>query len=138
MTAPGYVHGALVHGVSAHVLDRLLASPNVVQLLGTLPGWMRPELEATRRAIGRAALEYEALPAAGAGSAEVVEVEAGPSLSQEISTHQASVLLGVGERRVRQLAAMGMGRQVAGRWLFDRSAVLAYAEHRRGRTDLTA
>lgn len=138
MSAPGYVHGALVHGVSAHVLDRLLASPDVVRLFAAMPPWMRPELEATRRAVRVAAQEYEALPTAGRGSAETPAAEVGPLSPHEISTYQASVLLGVGERRVRQLAAGGMGRQVGGRWLLDRSAVLAYAQQRRGRRDLAA
>lgn len=138
VSAPGYVHGALVHGVSAHVLDRLLASPDVVRLFAAMPPWMRPELEATRRAVRLAAREYESLPAAERGSTETPAVEVGPVSPQEISTYQASVLLGVGERRVRQLAASGMGRLVAGRWLLDRSAVLAYAQHRRGRRGLAA
>lgn len=126
-----FVQGALVHGVSAHVLARVLASPNVVGALDSLPSWMRAEVEATRRAIRRAAREYEALPVAEDGSAEAAGAEVGPVLPHEITTHEASALLGVGERRVRQLAAEGMGRRAGGRWLLDRSAVLAYAGRRR-------
>jgi hypothetical protein len=121
----------VVYGVSAHVLDRVLASPNVAQVLRALPPWMRPEVDATRRAIRRAAREYEALPSSGDGNAEAVPAEVGPALPHEITTYEASVLLAISERRVRQLAAEGMGRQVAGRWLLDRSAVLAYAGRRR-------
>lgn len=131
MTGPGYVEGALVHGVSAHVLDRVLASPNVAHVLDALPSWMRPELEATRRAIRRAARAYEAQPVAAVGSAEVACVEVGPALPHEITTHEASGLLGLTERRVRQLAAGGMGHRRGSRWLLDRSAVLAYAKRRR-------
>ncbi|MEU2625864.1 hypothetical protein [Kitasatospora sp. NPDC007106] len=133
MEARPYVEGAaLVSGVSAHVLDRILASPDVTRIFATMAPWMRPEVEATRRAIHRAALLYEALPHAANGSAEtdIPEVEA--PLPHEITTTEASAVLGLGERRVRQLAAEGMGRQLAGRWLLDRSAVLAYGDRRRG------
>lgn len=128
-----YVEGALVSGLSAHVLDRLFRSPNVAQTLDRilLPPDMRAELEATRRAIRRAALAYAARPPAASGSteAEALAVEA-PS-SHEITTAEASTLLALSDRRVRQLAAEGMGRRVGGRWLVDRSAVLAYAGRRR-------
>ncbi|MFJ7159746.1 hypothetical protein ACIQUQ_33000 [Streptomyces sp. NPDC101118] len=138
MTAPEYVHGALIHGVSAHVFDRVLRSPNVARLLDELPAWMRPEVDGARRAIRLAAQEYEGLPVAVDGSAATQAAALGPLSPHEIDTYQASVLLGLGERRVRQLAAGGMGRRVGGRWLLDRSAVLAYAEHRRGHADLSA
>lgn len=131
MTPAGYVEGALVHGVSAHVLARVLASPNVAQVLDALPSWIRPELDATRRAILRAAREYEALPVAVDGSPATALAEVGPSSPHEISTSQAGVLLGLSERRVRQLAPGGLGRRVGGRWLLDRSAVLAEAARRR-------
>ncbi|MFM9595794.1 helix-turn-helix domain-containing protein [Streptomyces scabiei] len=127
----GYVRGALVQGVSAHVLARVLASPNVEQVLRSLPLWMQPELEETRRAIRQAAREFEALPVAVDGSeeTEVPEVEA--PLRHEITTGEAAALLGLTERRARQLAAGGMGQRRGGRWVLDRSAVLAYAERRR-------
>lgn len=132
MSAGGYVEGALVTGVSAHILDRVLASPNVANVLAGLPPWMRPEVEATRRAIRRAAREYEALPVSAHGSAEAEVPEVGPALAHEITTTEASTLLALSERRIRQLAAEGMGRRQAGRWVLDRSAVLAYAGRRRG------
>ncbi len=138
MSAPEYVHGALLHGVSAHVLDRVLASPNVARLLDELPAWMRLEVDAARRAIRLAAREYEGLPVAVDGTTETQLTAIGPLSPHEIDTYQASVLLGLGERRVRQLAAGGMGRLVGGRWLLDRSAVLAYAEQRRVRAGLSA
>ncbi|MEW2421265.1 hypothetical protein AB0911_12045 [Streptomyces nigra] len=127
----GYVRGALVQGVSAHVLDRVLASPNVAEVLRQLPPWMRPELEETCRAIGRAAREYEQLPHAAAGSPETEVPEVAAPLGHEITTREAGALLGVTERRARQLAAGGMGQLRGGRWVLDRSVVLAYAEQRR-------
>lgn len=131
MRPPTYVEGALVHGVSAHVLARILAGSNVAAALNSLPSWMRPEIDATCRAIRRAARAYEALPPAGGGRAEAVAVDVGPPLPHEITTREAGALLGLGERRMRQLAAAGMGRRTGSRWLLDRSAVLAYAERRR-------
>lgn len=124
-------YGALVDGVSAHVLDRVLRSPNVEQVLRSLPPWMRSELEATRRAIQRAARDYEARLVAVDGTAETEVPDVGAPLGHEITTREAAALLGLTERRVRQLAAGGMGRRRGGRWVLDRSAVLAYAERRR-------
>ncbi|MFI0482228.1 helix-turn-helix domain-containing protein [Actinomadura sp. 9N215] len=129
-----YVEGALIHGVSAHVLDRVLRWPVVAGALDDLPVWMRPEVEAARRAIRWAAAEYEALPlvAAADGIAAAQEAETvPPSRHGEITTGEAAGLLRLSERRVRQLAAQGMGRRAGGRWLLDRSAVLAYADRRR-------
>lgn len=126
-----YVEGALISGPSAHILDRVLASPNVVRVLDALPPWMRAEVDATRRAIQRAAAAYEALPISANGNAETGLAEIGTGSPHEISTSEASVLLGLSERRVRQLAAGGMGRRVGGRWLLDRSAVTAYGKRPR-------
>ncbi|WP_326583333.1 helix-turn-helix domain-containing protein [Streptomyces sp. NBC_00481] len=128
----GYVGGALVDGVTAHVLDKVLASPNVAEVLCSLPPWMRAEVEAGRRAIRRAAREYEQLAVAAVeGSAETEVPDVGAPLGHEITTCEAAALLDVTERRVRQLAAGGMGQRRGGRWVLDRSAVLAYAERRR-------
>ncbi|WP_405924743.1 helix-turn-helix domain-containing protein [Streptomyces sp. NBC_00035] len=128
----GYVGGALVDGVTAHVLDKVLASPHVSEVLRSLPPWMRDEVEAGRRAIRRAAREYEQLGVAAAeGRAETEIPEVAAPLGHEITTGEAAALLGLSERRVRQLAGDGMGQLRGGRWVLDRSAVLAYAERRR-------
>lgn len=55
----GYLRGALVEGVCAHVFDKVLASPESDEVLRSLPPWMRQEFEKTRQAIQRAAREYE-------------------------------------------------------------------------------
>lgn len=128
----GYLReAAVIEGVAAHVLDRVLASPNVAQALSGLPAWMQPELKAARHAIHQAAREYVARPVAANGSAETAVAEVERSWPDEIGTLEASALLGVTPRRVRQLAAGGLGRQVGGRWLIDRTAVEAYALKRR-------
>jgi hypothetical protein len=52
------------------VLDRMLASPNVAQVLASLPGWLWDEVTATARPIRRAAREYESPPISVKGNAE--------------------------------------------------------------------
>ena len=61
-SSPPYVAGALVSGAPAHVPDRVLRSPDVRRVLDTLPPWLHAEVDATARAIARAADEYVALP----------------------------------------------------------------------------
>jgi hypothetical protein len=47
-----YIEGALVHGSSAWLLGRILASPGVATVLRNPPGWVdRAELAATVAAI---------------------------------------------------------------------------------------
>jgi hypothetical protein len=123
MTSPvPYVSGALVAGASAHVIDRLLARylPNLL-----LPSWLLAEVESTKAAIRRAALEYEARPIADNGIAEtsIAAIEA-PS-PHELCTADAAATLGLSERRARQLGPV-LGRRVGRSWVFDRAAVLDY------------
>ncbi|MER5384482.1 hypothetical protein ABT040_30185 [Streptomyces sp. NPDC002688] len=127
----GYVRGALVQGVSAHILAQVLATSNVDRRVRYLPPLVRLEWEATRQAIRQAALDYEAPPIAVDGSTETEVPEDEALLGHEITTGEAAALLGLTERRARQLAAGGMGQLRGGRWVLDRSAVLAYAERRR-------
>ena len=44
-----FVRGVLVTGASAHVIDRVLASPHVVKVIDSLPPWMRGGVLMTRR-----------------------------------------------------------------------------------------
>ncbi|WP_420220534.1 helix-turn-helix domain-containing protein [Mycobacterium marinum] len=63
-----------------------------------------------------------------------------PSRAQEsqsehdvpLSADEAAEILGCSTQWVRRIAADLDGRQVAGRWIFHRSAVMDYAEARRG------
>ncbi|MFY1703933.1 hypothetical protein ACN28G_19725 [Micromonospora sp. WMMA1923] len=129
-----FVRGALVDGVSAHLLDRLLADARNVRLLAGLPSWMAVEFAPVREAIGRAAAEYLARAVAVAGSAETVEPVgvAASSPDDLLTCAQAAVLLGVSERRVRQLAARGLGSKHAGRWWLSGPLVETLREERRG------
>jgi hypothetical protein len=119
---PYVASAALVYGASAHVIDRLLA--RYLPLL-LLPPWLMAEVESTRAAIRLAAREYEALPVAGSGTAVTAVAEFGPALLCEISTADAASLLGLSERRARQLGPL-LGRRVGRAWLFDRDAVIDY------------
>ena len=135
---PHYVEAtALVSGASAHVLDRLLRSPDVRRLVDNLPAWMRAEVEATARAIRRAAADYEALPISLERSDETPfgEIEGRSARMGEsvgwVCVEQAANLLGVTPRRVQQLAAGGMGRRVGRVWQLDGTAVREYGQQRR-------
>jgi hypothetical protein len=96
-----YIQGALVSGASAHVLDRVLRSPNVRGVLGNLPPSLRSEVEATARAISIAAAAYEALPVSPqrSGDAAIGETAAGWAAQEWVSTREAAELLGVSRRR---------------------------------------
>ncbi len=136
---PPFVSGALVTGATAHVLDRLLRSPNVRQLLDNLPSWLRAEVDATARAIGRAAADYEALPVSPERSGEapfgeIAARSAGIGTAGWLDAGQAANLLGVSARRVQQLAAGGMGRRVGRVWRLDETAVREYGQRQRRRT----
>lgn len=128
---PGYLQGAAyVEGVSAHVLAELLATPAARRYLRARPPALQGAIEEAVTAIRQAARTYEAMlaPASVSGSAETPLAEIVQPFEREIGTREAAALLGVTERRVRQLAAGGMGRRVGGRWLLDRTEV---EEHRR-------
>jgi hypothetical protein len=131
VTGPRYVESAaLVDGFAAHVVDRLLAR-YLPRLLESTPftAEQRAEIEAARTAVRAAAEAWERRPVA-----DVADIAAGdftaPSPPDELTAVQAADLLGVSVRHARRLAASGMGRQVAGVWLLDRSALVAYRGRR--------
>lgn len=128
---PPYVEGALIEGFAAHVLDRVLAR-HLPAYLAAFPAGQRAELDAARAAIRRAADAYERRPLTSvSGSPETHGAETTADSPHEISTSEAAVILGITERRARQLAAGGMGHKAGRAWLLDRSAVLAYRDERR-------
>lgn len=130
-----YVEGAaIVSGLPAHVIDRILAL-HLSAVLGSLPfsQAQRQEIQAAKNAIHRAADRYIGLPsvAAPGNTATKIEEVAASWSPDEITTAEAGELLGLTERRMRQLAACGMGRKAGHAWLLDRSMVLAYSRNRR-------
>jgi hypothetical protein len=134
MTArrPPYVEGALIEGFAAHVFDRVLAR-HLPAYLGPFSAEQRAAVDAARAAVKRAADRYEQRPLSAVnGSAATQGAETSADSAHEwISTSEAAVMLGVHERRARQLAAGGMGRKIGRAWLLDRSMVLAYRDERR-------
>lgn len=86
----------------------------------------RAELLAAIADIERAGRRWQVSREA-AGNMETPQPEISPDSA--ISAERAAILLGVTSRRVRQLAPILGGSKTRGRWMFDRSAVLA--EHQR-------
>ena len=122
----GYLRqAAYVEGVAAHVLAELLATPAARRYLRARPPALQGDIERAIVAIRQAAGAYQATlgPASAGGSAETPLAEIVQPFDREITTSEAAVLLGVTERRVRQLAARGMGRKAGSQWLLDRTAV---------------
>jgi hypothetical protein len=133
---PPYVAGALVRGVSAHILSRLLRSPNARRVTDNLPADLRAEFAATAKAIHRAALEYEALPVSPERSDEALiseTVAASDRVGGWLTTGQVASRLGVSIRRAEQLASAGMGHKVGHIWRLDPTAVHAYERERQAR-----
>ncbi|MDW8807424.1 helix-turn-helix domain-containing protein [Streptomyces scabiei] len=121
---PGYVEGAIVEGAAAVVLDDLLAIPAVRRHLRTRPPSLQPAIEEAVTAIRQAARAYNAASASGSAEAPVAEIV--QPFEKGITTREAARLLGLGERRARQLATGGMGRKVGRQWLLDAAAVEEY------------
>lgn len=125
---------AVVDGAAAHVLDRLLRHSEVRRLLDALPVWLRGELAETHRALERAAAAYVARPVAEAGTAVpgLPEIVAASAPEDLLTVAEVAGLIGRSERRVRQLAAAGLGVKRAGAWLIPRSLAEIVREDRRG------
>lgn len=74
--------------------------------------------------------------ASAVGNAEVPDVESQREWeSESIDTKEASRMLQVSERQVRNLAANLSARRVGSSWTFDRSLVAAEARRRRALTE---
>jgi hypothetical protein len=105
-------------------------------VLDSLPPWLRAEVDATARAIRRAAADYEALPVSPERSDETPLGEIGARSERDhgdgLDVGQAALLLGVSPRRVQQLAAGGMGRKAGRAWLLDPTVVREYGRRRAG------
>jgi excisionase family DNA binding protein len=129
-----------VSGYGAWSLDRVLRS-----VLGdpaawaTITGPLSPPQRAAfiraLRTIAEAAEDWLAVEATAAGgnAATAVGPVAAGSTHDEIDTAEAARLLGLGERRVRDLAAAGClgARRVGAAWRFPRGSVVAHAAERR-------
>lgn len=132
------VLGAHVAGWPANVLHKLLAKyvdPHMPRYLGVMDAVQRQEVQRTREAIALAAAFWDQSTTAD-DLAEVTSAETPRGWTHdEITTADAAGLLGVTERRVRQLipqwADSGLARKVGRFWLVDREAVLLHRDQTR-------
>jgi len=128
------VIGAMLAGLPAHVVDRLLARHLPVLMQGFSPR-QRREMEAAQRQLREAADYWTARTAAGGTAAGIGAPVVADSEGHEMDVAQAAGLLGVEVRRVRQLAATwqahGLARKVGQSWLLDATTVLAYRDEQR-------
>jgi hypothetical protein len=128
-----YIEGALVHGSSAWLLSRILASPGVAAVVKNLPQWVdRVELAATIAAIHKAAQRFDTASSAAheredAALLGAVMPESGP----DWTVRRAADFLGLSERRTQELAAQLGGRKIGRQWIFDDLAVRHEHERRR-------
>ena len=118
---------ALVCGYAARALAVLLREVD----LDRLPPIGREQVAATVRAIEMAGEAWlRSRQGSDLGTSEPVVAEVGARLAHEMSIDDAAGVLGVSARRVRTLAAEGLGRKVGYVWVLDGAAVLALAERR--------
>jgi len=132
-----FVEAAMVSGAPAHVIDRVLRSPDVQRVINNLPPWLRVEVTATVQAIRRAAANYEAQPTAPRRNNEtpIGETVARSDRVRDgwLTTEQAATLLGVSTRRVQQLAVSGLGHKLDRCWRLDPTAIREYGIRRQAR-----
>jgi len=126
---PFYVEGAVIDGWAAYALARMVARHGRDEI-ADLPPHLRAPIEDAAEALQHAGARWAA---SVRGNAEALAAEmraSSESQDDELSTEEAADVLNMSGRRVRQLAATGalLGRQRAGRWHFDRRAVIAYHE----------
>ncbi len=132
---------AVVVGYSAWALNKILRT-----VLGEPAAWrtivdplaprQREALVRALRSIAEAADSWaavESTAASGSAAAATEPVASAFLHDDEIGSSQAAALLGLGERRVRDLAAAGClgARRVGGSWRYSRASVLAHAAERR-------
>lgn len=127
-----YVEGALVHGSSAWLLSRILASPGVATVVSNPPGWVdRAELAATIAAIHTAASRFDTASSAAHEREDAALLGAvTPQLDPAWTVRRAADYLGLSDRRVQELAAELGGRRVGRAWILDEVAVREYERRR--------
>jgi hypothetical protein len=112
---------ALVDGTAAVIIAAVLKR-HLPAYLAALPVPVRRDVDQALDALQRAAAAHRS--ASGKTETPSTPVDAG-SDQQGLTTAEAAQMLGVGERRARQLAAAGLGRKVGPVWLLDPTAVQA-------------
>lgn len=123
-------HGVVLSGWSAYAFARVLGR-HLPEFLASLDDRLCEPLEDGLAALDLAGREWAASARGGAAALDAaLPVSSNHEQRETISSEEAGDMLGLSPRRVRELAAAGSlyGSRVAGRWTFDRGAVLAYRE----------
>jgi excisionase family DNA binding protein len=140
MATAAYFEGAaLIGGRAAYLIARQMRQTIEQQRRlnggGTVPDDLAEALTALERA-GEVWLAMQAAEQAEAtevpGTEALVPLEGQSSSQSALTSEQVGCLLGVSDRRVRQLSSSGElpARRVRGRWEFDRVVVQEFARKR--------
>lgn len=133
-----YFEGAVISDWPAYCFARIIGR-HWQDEVEYLPLHLRAPLEDAREALECAARhwaeERKAITARGSAEAAPAETEAPSTCKDTLTTEEVGAILGVSDRRVRQLARTGElpGREDRGRWTFDKGAVVALKEKRGAR-----
>lgn len=130
---------AIVHGPAAVGMAFVLRRAMHAGFFDGLPEHLVSQTIAAVRAVDFAAKAWErrqpdrtAEPIAASGNSET-RIEWDRAHSEDaMSVSEAAMILELGERQVRNLAASGLGRRVGKGWVLDRAAVEAERERRAG------
>lgn len=127
---------AVVHGRAATGVAWLLQRAVERGETASLPDAVRAETLAAIQAVDLASRAWARRQTTAVSTADCGSSAARPapdpahSNDDLLTTAEAAEMLGVKERRARDLAASGLGRRVGGSWVLDRAAVEAEAERR--------
>ena len=126
---------AVVHGRAAIGVAWLLQRAVERGETASLPDAVRAETLAAIQAVDLASRAWVRRQPSAVSTSEFGTSAARPaadpaSSTHEITTAEAAEMLGVGERRARDLAASGLGRRAGGRWMLNRARVVAEVERR--------
>ncbi len=122
---------AIVHGRAAVGVAWLLQRAVNRGDLAGLPGGVHGDTVAAIQAVDLAARAWGRRTAAVTGrTAEPSAPDPSVSTHDTVTAAEAARVLRLSQRRVRDLAAAGLGRKAAGGWLLDRGAVEAEAKRR--------
>ncbi len=127
MTAPvPFVEGpgcAVLSGMGAFVIASVLSSERrwPRELVDGLAPDARAQVLAAREAVVLAALAFQRASAGGSAVVPAVDHVADSGVTDWVTSVEAARMIGVSERRVRQLLADGRlaGRLAGGRWQVD-------------------
>lgn len=127
---PFVEHAAIVQGQAAVGLAMLLYFATTRGGLTGLPDQIRSATLGALEAVDLASRAHVRRVSA-TGRTEARPVPAAPlSIHEPLSVTEAATALGLTERRVRDLAAAGLGYKVGGRWVLDRTSVDRERERR--------